>query len=331
MRKTFISQNIRSPYSIQLFITEGGFWGDPYPFKNVVEYNTSPSGHLSGEQMHFRIWPVGDPDYLELRYTGGSEGTFSWESTEEGKSIINDGSILSCPGGFYDPCYCDFYIYPPVSSSTVQTVELGVFLGGENGKFINLGTLCITHDLLLDLFQYKSIEVYVNNFGAQRTEGGTGTLIAFPNTQEAKLCLLSQDSGSISEELTLDEGMYSDFTPVSYPPQVYTSHQPWGQNAHYSLVKEMGDPILLKPQLTYFTFTAICGIEVDGIEIHDMDNIGRVNVTIRNIDTNEIETHNDVDCNLVMSSSWGFATAISLPKWENVEINFEVFSAEMRI
>jgi hypothetical protein len=76
-------------------------------------------------------------------------------------------------------------------------------------------------------FQYKSIEVYVNDFGAQRIEGGTGTLIAVPNTQEAKLCLLSQDSGiTISEELTLDEGMYSDFTPVSYPPQVYTSHQP---------------------------------------------------------------------------------------------------------
>ena len=92
----------------------------------------------------------------------------------------------------------------------------------------------------------------------------------------------------------------------------------------------MGSPILLKPQLTYFTFTAICGIEVGGIEIHDMDNIGRVNVTIRNIDTNEIETHNDVDCHLVMSSSWGFVTAVSLPKWENVEINFEVFSVEMR-
>lgn len=181
-------------------------------------------------------------------------------------------------------------------------------------------------------FQYKSIEVYVNDFGAQRTEGGTGTLIAVPNTQEAKLCLLSQDSGiTISEELTLDEGTYSDFTPVSYPPQVYTSHQPWGQNAHYSLVKEMGSSISLKPQLTYFTFTAICGIKVNGIEIHDMDNIGRVNVTIRNIDTNETETHNDVDCQLVMTSSWGFVTAVSLPKWENVEINFEVFSVEMRI
>lgn len=182
-----------------------------------------------------------------------------------------------------------------------------------------------------NLFQYKSIEVYVNDFGAQRTEGSTKTLIVVPNTQEAKLCLLSQDSGiTISEELTLDEGMYSDFTPVSYPPQVYTSHQPWGQNAHYSLVKEMGSPISLKPQLTYFTFTAICGIKLGGIEIHDMDNIGRVNVTIRNIDTNEIETHNDVDCQLVMSSSWGFVTAVSLPKWENVEINFEIFSVEMR-
>ena len=78
----------------------------------------------------------------------------------------------------------------------------------------------------------------------------------------------------------------------------------------------MGSPILLKPQLTYFTFTAICGIEVDGIEMYDidMDAIGRVNVTIRNIDTNEIETHNDIDCSLVVSSSGEFATAVSLPK-----------------
>ena len=110
-----------------------------------------------------------------------------------------------------------------------------------------------------NLFQYKSIEVYVNDFGAQRTEGGTGTLIAVPNTQEAKLCLLSQDSGiTISEELTLDEGMYSDFTPVSYPPQVYQS---WGQNANYYLAKEEEDPILINPELTYFIFIAICGIE----------------------------------------------------------------------
>jgi hypothetical protein len=33
-----------------------------------------------------------------------------------------------------------------VSSSTAQTLELEVFLGGESGEFINLGTLYITHD-----------------------------------------------------------------------------------------------------------------------------------------------------------------------------------------
>lgn len=68
--------------------------------------------------MHFRIWPVADPDYLELRYTGGNEGTFSWESTDDGKSIINDGSILYCSGGYNAPYYCNFNIYSPVSSST---------------------------------------------------------------------------------------------------------------------------------------------------------------------------------------------------------------------
>lgn len=149
MGKPFISQNIgkeTSPYLIQLFYTEGGRWEDAYPFKNIVRYNTSASGHQSGEPMYFRIWHICDPDYLELRYAGGNEGTFSWETVEDGKSIINDGSTLYCSGGYKDPCYCNFTIYSPVSSSIVQTVELEVFVGGENEKFINLGTLCITYD-----------------------------------------------------------------------------------------------------------------------------------------------------------------------------------------
>lgn len=149
MRKTFISQNIgkeTSPYSIQLYCTEGGYWEDPEPFKNVVWYVRGAAGHQPGEPMHFRIWPVADPDYLELRYAGGNEGTFSWESNDDGKSIINDGSTLYCSGSHYAPCYCDFNIYSPVSSSTAQTLELEVFLGGESGEFVNLGTLYITHD-----------------------------------------------------------------------------------------------------------------------------------------------------------------------------------------
>lgn len=149
MGKPFISQNIgkeTSPYSIQLYNTEGGRWEDADPLKNVVRYNTGVAGHQPGEPMYFRIWPIEDPDYLELRYTGGNEGTFSWESTEDGKSIINDGSTLCCSGSHYAPYYCNFKIYSPVSSSTAQTLELEVFLGGENGEFINLGTLYFTHD-----------------------------------------------------------------------------------------------------------------------------------------------------------------------------------------
>ena len=147
--KPFISQNIgkeTSRYSIQLFNTEGSYWEDAYPFKNVVRYWTGAAGHLPGESMRFRIWPVVDPDYLELRYTGGNEGTFSWESTEDGKSIINDGSTLYCSGSFNAPFYCNFNIYSPVSSSIAQTLELGVFLGGESEEFINLGTLYLTHN-----------------------------------------------------------------------------------------------------------------------------------------------------------------------------------------
>ena len=58
MGKPFISQNIgkeTSPYSIQLYNTEGDRWEYVYPFKNIVRYNTGAAGHLPGEPMHFRI------------------------------------------------------------------------------------------------------------------------------------------------------------------------------------------------------------------------------------------------------------------------------------
>lgn len=150
MGKPFISQNIgkeTSPYSIQLYNTEGGYWENVLPFKNVIRCNTSATGHQPGEPMHFRILPVGDPDYLELRYAGGNEGTFSWESAEDMKSIINDGSTLCCPGRFYAPYDCNFNIYSPVEPSSIaQTLELEVFLGGESGEFIYLWTLYIIQD-----------------------------------------------------------------------------------------------------------------------------------------------------------------------------------------
>lgn len=183
-------------------------------------------------------------------------------------------------------------------------------------------------------FQYKTINVIVDDFGGQRSSGHEGTLSVTPNTWKAKMCLITQNGGAISEKLSLDEGTYSDLLPVSYSPQVYTGHQSWGQNANYYLEKEKGDSILIKPELTYFTFTAICGIiEVDVIRVLEMDNIGRVNVIIRNIDTNERERHTEVNCQLKlnMSSSWEFVTAVSLPKWRNIEVHFETFSTEMRI
>lgn len=39
----------------------------------------------------------------------------------------------------------------------------------------------------------------------------------------------------------------------------------------------------------------------------------------------------DMDCAIAMRSSWEFVVAISLPKWQNMEIHFETFSTEMRI
>lgn len=149
MGKLFISQNIgkeTSRYSIQLYCSEGSRWEDAYPFKNIIKYNTGVAGHMPGEPMYFRIWPVVDPNYLELRYTGGNEGTFSWKSAKDEKSIIYDGSTLYCPGDYNAPFYCYFSIYSPVSSSIVQTLELEVFLGGESEEFIYLGTLHLTHD-----------------------------------------------------------------------------------------------------------------------------------------------------------------------------------------
>lgn len=145
------------------------------------------------------------------------------------------------------------------------------------------------------------------------------------------MCLISQDGMVTREELFLDEGMYSDVLPTSYPPYVYTGHRSWGQNANYYLAKEEGDPCILQPGLATFVFTALCGFEIDGVEVLGMDNIGRVNTSIRNIDTDETLTYTDMDCAIAMSSSWEFVVAISLPKWQNMEIHFETFSTEMRI
>lgn len=39
------------------------------------------------------------------------------------------------------------------------------------------------------------------------------------------MCLISQDGMVTREELFLDEGIYSDVLPTSYPPYVYTGHQ----------------------------------------------------------------------------------------------------------
>lgn len=119
-----------------------------YPFKDVVRYNTSDGDHLPGDAMHFWIWPVVEPNYLELRYIRGNDGTFSWESTKNDKSIIYEESTLYCPGSFNAPYYCPFIIYSPASSPVAQTLELGVFLGGESEEFINLGTLYLNHFLL---------------------------------------------------------------------------------------------------------------------------------------------------------------------------------------
>lgn len=130
-----------------MYCTAGGYWQDAYPFKNVVSYHTGVAGHFPGERMHFRIWPVVDPNYLELRYARGNEGTFSWGATENVKSIINDGSTLYCSGTVNAPYYCNFNIYSPVSSSIAQTLELEVFLGGESEEFIYLGTLHLIHDI----------------------------------------------------------------------------------------------------------------------------------------------------------------------------------------
>lgn len=132
-----------------MFCSDGDYWQNAYPFKNVVRYNTGVADNLPGETMHFRIWPVVDPNYLELRYAGGIEGTFYWASTKDEKSIIYEDSTLYCPGSFNAPFYCNFNIYSPVSSSIVQTLELEVFLGGESEEFISLGTLYLIHDRYL--------------------------------------------------------------------------------------------------------------------------------------------------------------------------------------
>lgn len=180
-------------------------------------------------------------------------------------------------------------------------------------------------------FQYKQIDVLVNGFGAQRASGYEGYLTATPITFRSKELLLSQDGGYTREILYLDEGSVNDLLPVSYAPMVHSWHQSWITNANYYLVKEEGDPVVLKPGQTYFTFTSICNIKIDNIEVLSMDNIGKVNATLTNMETGETLTYEDLDCYLYYNSSWEFVTVLTLPKWAYIKIQFGRFSSEMRI
>lgn len=133
-------------YSIQLYNGEGAYWENPIAFKNVVKYGTTSGGHWPGEPMHFRIYPVSDPDYLELYYANGDAGMFTWESNEDPESTIMKNSKLYVPGGYNDPLPADFWITASRTISGSRILRLRVYTNGEEGVYKYLGTLELTHN-----------------------------------------------------------------------------------------------------------------------------------------------------------------------------------------
>lgn len=153
-------------------------------------------------------------------------------------------------------------------------------------------------------------------------------MVVNPYYEEPKF--LTVGSGANDVRFNLDEGAYFELLPVSYVPSLYGPHETWCGDAYYN-VESIASLKNLKPETPYtFVFFALCKLYLDG-DIGDIPNIGRVNCTITNNDTSEPIELWDLDCNLYGDGHChNFVTQLSLPKWENITINFDIFSVEMR-
>lgn len=184
-------------------------------------------------------------------------------------------------------------------------------------------------------FEYKTINVFVDEFGGEREDGHEGTLKVFNGYYISSSCYIFQDDGYIEERFKLDYNSYYNRILdgyLEYKPQVYTPHITWGENAHYMTEKELGDPYTLKPGLAWFRFNNGWYIKLDAAGVSSMNTVGFVNATIKNLDTNETKEYTKSACELVYyDTSWEFKTSIDLPKWKNLEIHFKRFSVIMEI
>ena len=136
-------------------------------------------------------------------------------------------------------------------------------------------------------------------------------------------------------DLYLDEGSYSEYTPLEYSPFTETSAYIIGETANYWSAFEEDNPFKeLTDELLIITFTNIAeSIYLNNKEIYAVNNIGRCSGYIQNNAAGGSQlVFTDVDCQLTYDeiNKWCILMDIGLPMWENISIYITDLMIELR-
>lgn len=180
---------------------------------------------------------------------------------------------------------------------------------------------------------YSNIDIHVDQFKAMRISTSGTLSISQRDYGVMGIASLYQPHLSYPIDLYLDEGSYSEYTPLEYSPFTETSAYIIGEIADYwndgdASFRELTDELLT------ITFTNIAeSIYLNNREIYAVINIGRYSGYIQNNAAGGSRlVFTDMDCQLTYDeiNKWCILTNISLPMWENISIYITDLTIELR-
>lgn len=180
---------------------------------------------------------------------------------------------------------------------------------------------------------YSNIDIHVDRFKAMRISTSGTLSISQRDYGVMGMASLYQPHLSYPIDLYLDEGAYSEYTPLEYSPFTETSAYLIGETADYWSDGDVSFRKLTAELLT-ITFTNIAeSIYLNDREIYAVNNIGRCSGYIQNnVAGGSQLVFTDMDCQLTYDeiNKWCILTNISLPMWENISIYITDLTIELR-
>lgn len=182
---------------------------------------------------------------------------------------------------------------------------------------------------------YSNIDIHVDQFKAMRISTSGTLSISQRDYGVMGMASLYQPHLSYPIDLYLDEGGYSECTPLEYPPFTETSAYIIGATADYWNDGDVSFRELTNESLT-ITFTNIAeSIYLNNREIYAVNNIGRCSGYIQNnVAGGSQLVFTDMDCQLTYDeiNKWCILmnTGVGLPMWENISIYITDLTIELR-